>query len=210
MALSVIGAGLPRTGTMSLKLALERLGFGPCLHMIEVIQNQAAAPLWIAAAEGRPDWEAIFAGYASAVDAPSAMFWRTLIEVYPGAKVILTVRDRDRWFASTQATILADEHTSGLFEGAMQEMIETVWFSYLDHRLKDRAHLLDVFARHNAEVRDAVPPERLLVYETGAGWEPLCAFLGVPVPGEPYPHSNTTGEFHARRDARKAGKQPKA
>ena len=105
MTLKVIGAGLGRTGTMSLKLALERLGLGPCYHMAELIMNPERTPLWIAAADGKPDWEAVFAGYSSTTDYPACLYWRELAAAYPNAKVILTKRDREKWFESTQATI---------------------------------------------------------------------------------------------------------
>src|SRR5262245_22761171 len=98
MALKVVGAGLGRTGTLSLKLALEQIGFGPCYHMVEVMMRpETAAPLWIKAADGNPDWEAIFNGYAASVDYPGCAFWQQLADFYPDAKVILTVRDPEQW-----------------------------------------------------------------------------------------------------------------
>src|SRR5437870_2958107 len=107
MALKVIGAGLGRTGTLSLKLALEELGFGPCHHMAEVMLHLESVPLWIQAADGNPDWEAIYKGYAATVDYPGCFFWRELEKFYPDAKIILTVRDPEQWFESTQATIFS-------------------------------------------------------------------------------------------------------
>src|SRR6185437_3611255 len=105
MALEVIGSGLGRTGTKSLQTALNRLGFGPCHHMVEVFMHPESMGLWVEAAAGRPDWDAIFRDYRSAVDYPSAAYWRQLADYYPDAKVIHTVRDPDKWFESTQATI---------------------------------------------------------------------------------------------------------
>ena len=108
MPLSVIGAGFGRTGTMSLKLALDQLGFGPCYHMTEVFKNPKASGYWEAAADGKPiDWEEVFAGYRSTVDWPGATFYKQLADAYPEAKVILTERDAEAWFESTQATIFS-------------------------------------------------------------------------------------------------------
>src|SRR5438105_279610 len=109
MALKVIGSGLGRTGTMSTKLALEQIGFGPCHHMVEVFSHPESLPLWIAAGDGQPDFDAMFAGYQSMVDHPGCQYWRELMDVYPDAKVLHTVRDPDKWFDSTQATIFAPD-----------------------------------------------------------------------------------------------------
>jgi hypothetical protein len=195
MPLSVIGAGLGRTGTMSLKLALEQLGFGPCHHMVEVFKDPAAPGRWCAAAEGGPvDWETMFAGYRSTVDWPSATFWRELAEAHPEAKVILTVRDPEAWFRSTQATIMS-RPVPDPPETPFHAMIAKVINPMFGGRVNDRDTLVAAFNAHNAKVRAAIAPERLLVYEVAEGWEPLCAFLGVPVPGAPMPVANTTEEF---------------
>jgi hypothetical protein len=94
MTLKVIGAGFGRTGTSSLKQALEDLGFGPCHHMTEVIAHPQQVPVWEAAMNGEPvEWEDVFHAYQSAVDWPSAAFYEPLMERYPDARVILTVRD---------------------------------------------------------------------------------------------------------------------
>jgi len=197
MPLSVVGAGFGRTGTMSLKLALEQLGFGPCYHMIEVFKDPAAPGYWSAAADNEPvDWEQVFEGYRSTVDWPSATFYKRLADAYPDAKVILTERDPEAWFASTQATI---------FKGLDQmppsdwlSMVQKVVGALFDQKLHDHDTLVSVFNRHNAEVRRLIPPERLLVYEVAHGWSPLCGFLGVPVPAGPMPKVNSTEEFQAR------------
>ena len=201
MSLRVIGSGLGRTGTNSLKLALEQLGFGPCHHMLEVLQHPECVPLWLAAFDGRPDWEAIFAGYNSAVDAPSNRFWRELAQRYPNAKLVHSVRDPDSWFESTQASIFAPGSRTMNPSPPFGPLIERMVQDY-GGRLHDRAAMIDLLKRHNEEVERTVPRERLLVYDVGQGWEPLCAFLGVAVPDTPFPHANTREEFAARAAAR--------
>jgi hypothetical protein len=199
MPLSVIGAGFGRTGTMSLKLALEQLGFGPCYHMEEVFKNPKAPGYWEAVADGEPvDWEEVFAGYHATVDWPGATFYRELAEAYPQAKVILTLRDPEAWFASTQSTIFnsADPEIQQIVaDAAMGRMGDKVVFSLFDHQIRDKERVISVFNRHNETVRNTIPPERLLVYEVSQGWEPLCAFLGVPVPAGPMPKLNSTENF---------------
>ncbi len=196
MALKVVGSGLGRTGTKSMQTALNILGLGPCHHMVEVFQHPESVPLWIAAAAGKPDWDAIFAGYASMVDYPGAHYWRELAAYYPDAKVLHTVRDPDKWFDSTQATIFnPDAPTSK--EGPMRPFFDSFMGPMRGH-LHDRAFMTDHFRRHTDDVIAAIPAERLLVYEAGQGWEPLCAFFGVPVPDKPYPSENSTAEFVAR------------
>lgn len=199
--LSVIGAGLGRTGTLSLKLALEQLGFGPCYHMAEVFKLPDAPAQWSAAADGRPvDWEVVFNGYRSTVDWPSARFYRDLADAYPEAKVILTERDPEAWFTSTQATIF----NVALAEGRpspWREMVEKVVVGTFDGRIRDREHAIAVFNAHNAEVRRTITVERLLVYQVADGWAPLCAFLGVQPPDAPMPKVNTTETFIGRRES---------
>jgi hypothetical protein len=200
MALDVIGAGFGRTGTLSLKLALEQLGFGPCYHMTEVFKNPQAPRWWIEAADGRPDWERIFEGYRSTVDWPNATFYAELADRYPEAKVILTERDPESWFRSTQATIFRDATRPPIADFA--EMNEKVIRRLFGSRMHDHDHVIDVYLRHNEEVRRRIPAERLLVYQVAEGWEPLCAFLGVEVPATPMPKVNSTEEFQAARTAR--------
>ena len=201
MALKVIGSGLGRTGTKSLQTALNMLGFGPCHHMVEVFAHPESVPLWIAAGEGRPDWDAIFAGYHAMVDYPGAAYWRELAAYYPEAKVLHTVRDPDKWFESTQATIFAPD---GMAARAMREDVGQMsaffrsFSGAFGAHLHDRAFLTDYFRRHTEEVKAAIAPERLLIYEAGQGWGPLCAFLGVPIPKEPYPSENSRAEFVGR------------
>lgn len=198
MALKVVGTGLGRTGTKSMQTALGILGFGPCHHMVEVFGHPQSIPLWIEAGKGRPDWDAIFQGYVSVVDYPGAGFWREITAYFPDAKVLHTVRDPDKWFDSTQATIFAPGSTvPEAKEGPMAEFFRGFLGPLMDH-LSDRAYMIDHFRRHTEAVKAAIPPERLLVYEAGQGWEPLCAFLDVAVPSVPYPSENSTVDFHAR------------
>lgn len=215
MALKVIGAGLGRTGTLSLKLALEHIGFGKCYHMSEMLANvRAHLPLWIESAKGDPHWPAIFDGYRSSTDYPGCMFWRELMKEYSDAKVILTTRDPDKWFESVSATVMSPDHR-GRLEGdpRMAEFFRlTVFEGDLPERLGDRAKMVEYFNAWNQSVIDEVPADKLLVYAAGDGWEPLCAFLGVPVPPEPYPRVNSREEMTERTgelgDLRRANAGP--
>jgi len=198
MPLAIIGAGLGRTGTMSLKLALEQLGLGPCYHMAEVFQNPAAPALWEAVADGHgPGWETIFEGFRATVDWPSATFYKALADAYPDAKVILTTRDPGAWFASTQATIFARDFAATPTD-PFASMVLKVVGDLFDRRMHDREHVIGVYERHNAQVRATIAPDRLLDYEVAQGWTPLCDFLGVATPQGPMPKVNTTQEFQAR------------
>jgi Sulfotransferase domain len=208
----VIGVGFARTGTASLKLALERLGVGPCYHMFEITDQPARARGWLAAARGQqPEWDTIFAGYHSTVDWPGAAFWRELLDAYPHAGAILTVRDPQRWYDSMERTIFrgAPRSQSPLAQRMLRlitvgkpelrdlaAMVQAVVMQRVfDGRTGDRAYAVGVYQQHNAEVRATVPAHRLLVFDVAQGWQPLCAFLNVPVPDEPFPHVNDTAEF---------------
>ena len=198
MTLQVIGVGLGRTGTMSLKLALERLGLGPCYHMAELMMNPERTPLWMAAADGKPDWEAVFAGYSSTTDYPACIYWRELAAAYPKAKLILTKRDKDKWFESTQATIFSEAMTARIVGSPVEPFFhKTVWRDF-GKRIHDRAFMTAYFEEHNATVEAEVAKKRLLVYDVAQGWEPLCKFLGVPVPDSPFPKVNSREEMQAR------------
>jgi hypothetical protein len=198
MALEVIGSGLGRTGTKSLQTALAQLGFGPCHHMVEVFGHPETMPFWIAAGEGRADWESIFVGYRSAVDYPTAAYWRELAAFYPNAKVIHTVRDPEAWFESTQATIfrVIEQATAG--DDVRAAFFRSFIKSPLADHIHDRAFLIDYFELHTEAVKAAIPADRLLVYEVSDGWQPLCDFLGVSVPDQSAPLENTRAEFVAR------------
>jgi hypothetical protein len=209
MTIEVIGAGFGRTGTMSLKVALEELGFGPCYHMIELFGHPEHVELWETASQGKPvDWDELFSGYQSTTDWPGCSFYHELTERYPNAKVILTVRDPDRWYESTYNTIygmrrmisspifrLVAPFRPGLGRAArMNDRL--IWQDTFGGSLEDRERAIGVFERHNEEVKERVPVERLLVYEVQEGWEPLCAFLGVEAPKDkPFPHLNDADTF---------------
>ncbi len=198
MTLSVIGAGFGRTGTMSLKVALEALGLGPCYHMVEVFKNLAACGWWSEAADDpqHADWGRIFEGYRSTVDWPNATYYKELADAYPTAKVILTERDPETWFESTQATIFANDMPDDA-ASPLPSMVRKVIYPLFDGRMHDKDKLVSVFRAHNARVREVIPPERLLVYEVAQGWGPLCDFLGVAVPEGAMPKVNSREEFGA-------------
>ena len=204
MALDVVGVGLGRTGTLSLKVALEILGFKPCYHMVEVWANPESMRGWIDAADGRPNWEALFAGYRATVDYPGCRFWRELTSAYSQAKVVLTVRDPASWFDSTQTTIFSQLIRSRVDGSPAAEFLEkTVWDEFGPH-LHDRGYMIAAFERHMAEVQRAIPPERLLVLDVKQGWQPLCAFLNVPIPSKPFPRLNSRDELEAKLAATRA------
>jgi hypothetical protein len=204
MTLEVVGAGLGRTGTNSLKGALEHLGFGPCHHMFEVRENPKQIAYWHAAAFGAtPDWDAVFEGFRASVDWPSAFFWRELAAHFPDAKVLLSVRPEQDWLASIQSTIfpLLRTHRDippGLMRDTMVMAHRLVFERTFGGRIDDPDHVLSVYRSHAEAVRRAIAPGRLLVYDVAEGWEPLCRFLGVPVPEIPFPHTNTTKDFKER------------
>jgi hypothetical protein len=205
MTLELIGAGLGRTGTLSLKAALERLGCGPCYHMIEILRAPERGRLWLEPApDGSRDWDAIFRGYRATVDWPAAAFWRELAERHPEAKVLLSLRDADRWHESVMNTIhpvmtqpLPADAPAPLrdFHRMVHELIFERTFG---GRLADRAHAKRIYEAHNRAVVEAIPAPRLLVYRPGDGWEPLCRFLEVPVPDESFPRLNDTAWYRER------------
>jgi Sulfotransferase domain len=209
----VIGAGLPRTGTLTQKLALEQLGLGPCYHWVNLISDLNAVELWHRALDGEDLFEEIFEGHESTVDWPGGFFYRELAERHPEAKVLLSVRDPETWDKSYRETIwnfTRGDSLIGHLSMARRE-VEPRWRRYLE--LVDRMLWSDAspfgggddpesmkrqMEAYNAEVREAIPAERLLVWKVQEGWEPLCEFLEVPVPGEPLPHANDTDTFRGR------------
>jgi hypothetical protein len=200
--LKVIGAGFGRTGTFTLKTALEALGFGPCYHMVEVGRHPGHDDLWKRAGRGEAiDWDRLFEGYRAAVDWPASAFYDRLADHYPEAKVILTVRDPEAWYESACTTI-ARGHFEPDHDLATSDRMpdQVIWRGIFGGRFADRTHALAVYHRHIEAVRRRVPPSRLLEYDVRQGWAPLCAFLGVtPPPGVPYPHLNTAAEWQARQ-----------
>jgi len=197
MALKIVGSGLGRTGTKAMKTALEQLGFGPCHHMVEVFAHPESVQLWVAAADGAPDWDLIFKDYVAMVDYPGCRYWRELADYYPDAKVLHQVRDPDSWFESTQATIFAPESFAASPPPPLKRFFETLTSGF-GERLHDRAFMTDYFLRHTAEVERMIPKDRLLVYEVGEGWDRLCRFLGVSVPDGPFPNENSREAFRTR------------
>ena len=201
MPLSVIGSGFGRTGTKSLKAALERLGFGPCHHMHEIITNPDRVPGWVDALGGKPvDWEVLFAGYGAQVDWPGAHFWREMATAFPDAKVVHSVRPEDKWWASFEKTIgkLGTTYASMPLPPHIHAMLEATFGAVrptFGGMLLDREQALAAFRRRTMDVAAAIPPERLLVFDVSEGWGPLCTFLGVPVPDEPFPHHNLRNDF---------------
>jgi hypothetical protein len=193
MALKVIGAGFGRTGTMSLKAALEQLGFNPCYHMVECFgKGPEHWALWAEAVNGSPNWEAIFDGFEATVDFPACTSYRALAESYPEAKIILSVRDPETWYASTQETIFAEPWMEWLQNSAAASYMFGNINDYFDNRMHDRDHLISRFNQHIEEVVATIAPQRLLVFEAKQGWGPLCEFLGLPVPAVDFPHVNDT------------------
>ncbi len=203
----LIGTGFGRTGTLSTKHALERLGFGPCHHMLEAMAHPGQFRHLEAHVRGEPvDWGAAFAGYRSQVDFPGACVWRELLEAFPEAKVLHTVRDPGRWWDSTRATIWEARTAVAPWVRRLVPAVDRafavnealIWEGLFDGRFLDRDHALAVFEARTAEVVATVPADRLLVFEVADGWEPLCAFLDVPVPDEPFPHVNDAAAMGAR------------
>jgi hypothetical protein len=194
MSLRVVGAGVGRTGTNSLKIALERLLGGPCYHMIEVFGHPDHVPMWTAAANGEAvDWDRLFDGYVAAVDWPVASFWPEVSAHYPDALVLLSTRsDAETWWKSASNTIFEATRGAGGEFGDMWKAIATNRFT---PDWLEREPAIEAYQRHNAEVRSEVPADRLLEWQPGDGWEPICERLGVPVPDEPFPHTNTTEDF---------------
>ncbi len=201
--LRVIGAGFGRTGTMSLKVALEQLGLGPSYHMTELVHNPSHPEQWAAAGRREPiDWHQLYRRYRSTVDWPGCLFYRELADSFPQAKVILTVRDPDRWYDSVLNTLFSLKTATDSYLATQPEASRPVifynsriWDEVFGGRFADRAHAIEVYRRHNAEVRATVPADRLLVYQVSQGWQPLCEFLQLPVPDQAFPHLNDRQAF---------------
>lgn len=202
MALCLVGAGFGRTGTNSMKLALATLGLGPCHHMSVLLDNPAHQALWDTYAQGAaPDWDQAFAGFHSAVDWPSAYYWQALAARYPDAKVLLTLRSPDSWWNSYSKTIVT--HIARL-RGDGGWIDRVVNDKIMGGHFQDRATAIAAFNANTEAVRAAVPHSRLIVHEVGDGWGPLCAGLGLPLPSEPFPRTNSTQDFLDRHAARNA------
>lgn len=211
--MKVVGVGFGRTGTASLSEALEQLGFGPCYHMFKVIEQPARMRHWIAAAQGgATDWDEVFAGFESTVDWPAAAFWREIAAHHPQAKIILTVRDPERWYDSAARTIFKQAlrepgpvqrvafgvltKVSPGFRAFIRMTDSVILTRVFGGRLRDRSAAVEVFRTHIVDVRAEIAADRLLVYDVADGWAPLCAFLGVPAPPDtPFPRGNDAATF---------------
>ncbi len=197
MTLKVIGAGFGRTGTLSLKLALERLGFDKCYHMMEVRHHADHIDMWLALARGESvDWEVLFEDYQASVDWPSCNFWREQMKAYPEAKVILTIRDAESWYQSVMNTIWEASKKQAAVGSAMA--FEVIWDGVFNGRMEDKDYVIKQYKAHNRTVIQDVPKEKLLVFEAKEGWSALCDFLECAVPKEPYPNVNSTEDFTNR------------
>jgi Sulfotransferase domain len=208
--MKVIGAGLPRTGTLSQKVALEMLGFGPCYHMVNVLADLPLARPWARALEGQPDWEEIFGEHQSTVDWPGSYFYRELADAYPEAKIVLSTRDPEAWEKSMRDTIwdvIYGESTMAHISKA-RRLIDGDWRGYTDLMASMWAasgmftegelapgQLAAAIARHHDQVQRDIPADRLLVWSVTEGWEPLCEFLGVDAPDAPFPRLNDSQMF---------------
>jgi hypothetical protein len=201
MNLKVVGAGLGRTGTHTLKVVLERLLGGPCHHMVELFEHPELVPLWAAAAAGAPleEWGSVLDGYVAMVDWPGAAFYKVLADANPDALVLLSVRkDADEWYRSASSTIFPA--MAGVPDGdPWGDMVKRLVRAHMGDDWTDADAMKAAYDRHIAEVRAAIPSERLLEWRATDGWAPLCDALGVPVPDEPFPVTNTTEEFNSRR-----------
>lgn len=204
----LIGAGHGRTGTRSIKEALEQIGLGPCYHMHELFEHPDHADFWLGAAGGEPvDWKGFFARYQATVDHPGAPFYKDLMEVYPEALVLLSVRDPESWYTSCMNTIYPASAREAGSEWAtsdepVAEVINAiVWDGFFEGRFTDKTRAIQLFEEHNETVQREVPPDKLLVYRVQEGWEPLCNFLGVPIPDTPFPRLNTTEEWRRGPEA---------
>lgn len=202
MALAVIGSGFGRTGTKSLKEALEYLGFGPCHHMHEILAHPEQVPHWQMLAQGHDvDWDQVFEGYRSQVDWPGAHFWRDLAQAFPDAKVIHTVRPEDSWWASFSVSIVRlvqnyremplPTHAVDILDA----WCELVGKETFDGRIDDKQTALAAYRQRTRDVQEALPSDRLLVFDVAEGWEPLCRFLGTPIPEIEFPHRNLRSNF---------------
>jgi hypothetical protein len=224
MSIRVIGAGTGRTGTVSLKIALEYLGFGPTYHMYELFENPERHVFWREALKTRStDWDRLLAGYHSIVDYPGCEFYRELYDHYPGSKVILTSRDPESWYESARNTIytatpdlaqklriLARLPFNSRLRRLMPvfPLIDHLWDVIFEGRFEDKDYAIRRFVELEGRVIASIPREDLLVFKLGDGWGPLCEFLGVPVPDIAYPKANERGKFHRNLNMIRRGEVP--
>ena len=202
--MKVFGAGFGRTGTMSLKFALEKLRIGPCYHMREVVSRPSHIKLWYDISRGEhPNWNRLFSGFNSAVDFPVCLFYKQLINIFPEAKFILTLRDFDTWYISTANTIykvpsiLPDWFERVVYPIRMFIVMQVnlIWVGLFKNNFSDRDSTKLVYYEHIESVKKIIPADKLLIYNVKEGWEPLCEFLDVDVPDIPFPKVNDTAEM---------------
>lgn len=212
--MKVIGAGFGRTGTRSLKLALEQIGFGKCYHMEELMRNPKDVHHWIKAYNNEsPNWQELFADYRSAVDFPTAIYYKELANAFPKAKVILTVRDPESWYESVKRTIFSFEPSTGSklkllatmpfasksrnFFKVIQHNNNVIWKKLFNDNFEDKKAAISVYTSHIEEVKNTIPSSRLLIYNVQQGWEPLCYFLNANIPETEFPNTNKRNQFHS-------------
>ena len=214
MSLKIIGAGFGRTGTSSLKAALEELGFGKCYHMEVLLCNPEDVSYWEAAEQGKPvNWDQLFSGYQATVDYPGYRHYQKLLQYYPDAKVLLSVREPEKWYESTYNTIY--QAAPPLFQKIVMafklpfsarlrklirvfKLANNVWKEDFQGRFEDREFAISLFNKHVEEVKKHVPAEKLLIFDVKQGWEHLCNFLNVPIPNKPFPRLNDSSNVKAR------------
>lgn len=217
--IKVIGAGLGRTGTTSLKYALETLGYNKCYHMSELLNDHSRLKYWKELQKtGSTNYKKLFDGYMAAVDYPTAAYYKTFYRQFPGSKVILTVRDPEEWYQSVEKTIYAvSPKKFSDFMGLIYKAItnkhvrdfgpvfkmndQLIWKDHFKGRFKDKAFAIERYHQWNDEVKDSIPKEDLLVMQVSDGWEPLCTFLGKPIPETPFPISNKRADFKDKVDS---------
>jgi hypothetical protein len=205
MTLKVVGAGVGRTGTLSLKTALEQLLGGRCHHMFEIMQDPTQVTGWTDAIYGRPvDWSVLLSSFSALVDWPGASFWPELVAANPDALVILSVRPAEEWYRSASNTIFIGLDRLSGEPGSWLATVRKLLKDRFCDAFEDPAAMMAAFERHNQAVRTGVPAERLLEWSPSEGWDPICSRLGLPVPDQPFPITNTTSEFQARLRARGA------
>lgn len=211
--MKIIGAGFGRTGTKSLQLAIEKLGFGKCYHMEELLRNPEGVKHWTNAyKEKSVRWEELFKNYQSIVDFPGSMYYKELADYYPESKVILSVRDPERWYNSVRSTIYSFDPGPAIkirmllmmpFSTTARNLFKvillndkSIWKKFFEGRFKDKEYAINKFNNHIEEVKKVIPKDRLLIFEAKDGWAPLCKFLNTEIPNEPYPNSNKQNDFH--------------
>ena len=203
--MKVFGTGFGRTGTMSLKIALEKLGMGPCYHMKEIVIRPSHIKMWYDISLGdHPKWNQLFKSFNSGVDYPVCLFYEELVNKFPDAKFILTLRDFDSWYNSTLNTvykvptmlpawfrkIVPPVHKLILMQNKL------IWSGLFNNQFGDKEYVRSVYNNHIDNVKKTIPDNRLLLYSVYEGWAPLCEFLDVDIPEDiPFPKVNDTAEI---------------